>query len=307
MATLFREFENLQNLTVGDWCQKCWWENCDLDFKDWILVDAWYRSRCLELPIAGESMVPCIDMANHSSAPNSYYEQTSSSNVTLLLRPDMQLEADSEITINYGASKTDAEMLFSYGFIDAESSIEGLTLPIDGSDDPLGKAKLAAFGEPPTLTLSNDQGSCRWDCPFLHFMCLNEEDGLDFKVLQQTDGSRSQLKVFWQGSDVTDSTKSFESLTEDHDLRDIFRLRVVALLQDRIRQQLELLYESEETIASLFETSLVGSHRQQDAMRLRNGEVKLLENAFNTIETQVSWEPEQAYESLCCAWKLNSS
>lgn len=287
MATLVREFENLQKLTVDGWCEKCWWKNRDLDLQDWILVDAWYRSRCLELPISGEAMVPCIDMANHSSTPNSYYEQTSSSNATLLLRPDVQLEADSEVTISYGASKTGAEMLFTYGFIDAESTIEGLILPINGLDDPLGKAKLAAFGEPPILTLANDQGNCCWDCPFLHFMCLNEEDGLDFKVLQETDGSRSQLRVFWQGSDVTDSTKRFESLTEDHDLRDIFRLRVVALVEDRIRQQLERLYESDEAITSLCETSLVDSDRQQNAMRLRNGEAKLLENAFSAIEMQV--------------------
>jgi hypothetical protein len=235
-------------------------------------------------------MVPCIDMVNHASDPNSYYEQTSSSYATLLLRPNIKLDAGSEITISYGSSKTDAEMLFSYGFIDTESTMKALTLPIEPfPDDPLGKAKVVAFGEPPTVKLSDDEDGCHWESPFLHFMCLNEEDGLDFKVLQETDGSRSQLRVFWQGDDVTESTKTFESLTKDHDLQDIFRLRVVALLQDRIRQQLERLYESEATIAPFSETLLVDSDRRRNATRLRNGEITILEKAFSSIEMQVSW------------------
>jgi hypothetical protein len=230
-------------------------------------------------------------MVNHSSVPNAYYEQASSSSATLLLRPNMKLDLGSEITISYGADKTNAEMLFSYGFIDEENTTGGgLTLPIESfPDDPLGRAKLAAYGEPPTVTLSNTKGEFSWECPFLHFMCLNEEDGLDFKVLQQTDGSRSQLRVFWQGCDVTEQTKSFEFLTKDHTLRDVFRLRVVALLQDKIRQQLERLYESEEAITSLAEITLVDADHQRDAMRLRNGEVTILEEAFSAIDLQVGW------------------
>lgn len=227
-------------------------------------------------------------MVNHASTANSYYEQSSSSSATLLLRPDITLESGDEVTISYGADKSKAEMLFSYGFIDTESMIESLTLPIEPfPDDPFGKAKLVAFGEPATLVVTGKDDSCDWICPFLNFMCLNEEDGLDFKVLQQTDGLRSQLRVFWQGEDVTENTKDFESLTEDHGLKDVFQLRVVALLQDRIREQLEHLYESEEEIALLAETALAGSSACSNAMRLRSSERALLEKAFSAIGTLV--------------------
>jgi hypothetical protein len=255
MKVLVREFETLRESTSGiQWCQKSWWEHETLDTRDWTLLDAWFRSRSLELPNAGESMVPCLDMANHSSQPNAYYEQTSKDGVNLLLRPDVELDVSSEITISYGDTKSEAEMLFSYGFIDERSATKSLVLPLQPfPDDPLGKAKLAAFVGQPIVQISTNLDLVEWECPFVYLMCLNEEDGLEFKVLLQNDGSRSHLRVFWQGSDVTDVTDTFKSLIESHALRDVFKLRAVTLLHERIREQLEQLFESEETVRSLAE------------------------------------------------------
>jgi hypothetical protein len=234
-------------------------------------------------------MIPGIDMLNHSSKPNSYYEQMSNNNVTLLLRPDMKLDTGAEVTISYGTSKTEAEMLFSYGFIDEQSITKGLVLTLEPfPDDPLGKAKAAAFSGPPVVRLFVEQDKIRWESPFLYLMCLNEEDGLEFRVLQQTDGSRSKLKVFWQESDVTDATNKFESLTDEHPLKDVFQLRAVALLQDRIRQQLERLYESEDPVESLAITGLLNPDLRRNALQLRKSEAALLEEAFTTVEVQVS-------------------
>src|SRR6266536_4701242 len=141
MAALIQEFETLCEQTgTIPWCQKCWWENADLDVMNWVLLDAWYRSRCLELPNAGESMIPCVDMVNHSSKPNSYYELAPDSGISLLLRPGVKLDVGSEVSISYGTSKTQAEMLFSYGFIDEDSTANGLVLSLEPfPDDPLGK------------------------------------------------------------------------------------------------------------------------------------------------------------------------
>jgi len=197
-------------------------------------------------------MVPCLDMANHSSEPNAYYEQASKGGVNLLLRPDVELDVSSEVTISYGDTKSEAEMLFSYGFINERSAITSLVLPIQPvPDDPLGKAKLSAFVGQPVVRISVKQDLVEWECPFVYLMCLNEEDGLEFKVLLRNDGSRSQLRVFWQGSDVTDVTETFGPLIESHALRDVFKLRAVALLHERIREQLEQLYESGEAVNSL--------------------------------------------------------
>jgi hypothetical protein len=286
-SALLREFENLREASIAiSWCEKCWWENEIFNFSDWVLLDAWYRSRSLELPKAGESMVPCLDFANHSSSPNAYYEQISNNSVALLLRPDMKLETGTEVTISYGTAKSAAEMLFSYGFIDVQSDTNTIVLPLEPfHDDPLGKAKLAAFAGRPIVEISLVGGNIEWDSPFLYLMCLNEEDGLDFKVLQQNDGSRSQLRVFWQGADVTEETTTFEALISHHELEDIFKLRVVALLHDRIRQQLQRLWESEDAVQSL--ASVVSERCQSAALQLRKAEAKILEKAFTAVDMQV--------------------
>lgn len=234
-------------------------------------------------------MIPCVDMVNHSSKPNSYYEPKSEG-VALLLRPDVKLNIGAEITISYGTSKSEAEMLFSYGFIDEGSIEKGLTLTLEPfEDDPLGKAKAAAFAKPPIVRIEDEEGCFQWYSPFLYLMCLNEEDGLEFRVLQQTDGSRSQLKVFWQESDVTEATDDFESLISNHELKDVFKLRAVALLQDRIRQQLERLYESEDMLQSLAGTGLVAPQSQGSALQLRESETAILEKTFAVIDMQVGF------------------
>jgi hypothetical protein len=269
MAALLREFEALREMTTSiAWCQKCWWEQETLVFTNWIFLDALFRSRCLEFPNFGEVLVPALDMANHSADANAFYEPTASGGISLLLKPNVELVAGSEVTISYGESKTEAEMLFSYGFIDEESTVDAVTLILEPFPyDPLGKAKLAAFHGPPTVLISNTQGIVEWESRFLYFLCLNEEDGLEFRVLQETDGAQSPLRVFWQGSDVTDVTDTFEALIKNHELEDIFRLRTIALLQDRIRQQIERLYESEDTVLSLLNMPLFDTNRQAAALQ----------------------------------------
>jgi hypothetical protein len=255
---------------------------------DYVLVDAWYRSRSLELPNSGESMIPCLDMVNHSNEGVAFYEETTDNDVALLLHHGVKLEAGSEVTISYGAMKSQAEMIFSYGFIDGQSTTKEMVLSLDtSSDDPLGKAKLAAFSRPPTVRIHDKDGAIEWDSPFLYLMCLNEEDGLDFGTLQETDGSCSQLRVLWQGSDVTDEVDRFETLISSHELKDIFRLRVVVLLQDRIQQQAERLMDSEGTAQSKAASSGASPGRT-DALVLRKTEAALLEDAYAAIDMQVS-------------------
>jgi hypothetical protein len=67
-------------------------------------------------------MAPVLDMANHSHSQTAYYDEDDEDNVVLLSRPGMEISIGDEVTISYG-EKSPAEMIFSYGFIDRESTV----------------------------------------------------------------------------------------------------------------------------------------------------------------------------------------
>ena len=176
-------------------------------------------------------------------------------------------------------------MLFSYGFVDEEIDTDSLVLDLCPlPDDPLGKAKVAAFAGRPIVRVSSKATAIEWTSPFLYFMCVNEEDGLDFRVLQQTDGSQSQLQVFWQDANITNSTADFEQHVIQHPLKDVFLLRAVCILQDRLQEQLERLYASED-MSTIIETSLIEMDKRLStaASKLRHRETTVLEKAFNAL------------------------
>lgn len=104
-AALEREFEQIRLSSENiPWCQKNWWdeETGRLSLDDWKYVDAVYRSRMVDLPGHGYSMVPCIDMANHASedAVKALYETDAEGNAVLQLRSGRQLRAGEEVTIS---------------------------------------------------------------------------------------------------------------------------------------------------------------------------------------------------------------
>ena len=271
---------------------ECWdvllWDSGAAHLTDWYLVDAWYRSRVLELPRSGESMVPCVDMVNHSNEANAYYDENAKQEAVLLLRPGCVVSAGDEITISYGESKSAAEMLFSYGFIDPKSATEAMTLPLDAmEDDPLARAKLHIFSDQPTVQLRRVDGQVQWESPFAYLMCVNEEDGLEFRVLQGTDGSR-QLKMFWQEDDVTNSAKAFETLIEKHPLRQILKLRAVTVVGERLADQLEQL-RSSQPLDSISNAAIapIRPGCLESALLLRELEATILENALEALDHRV--------------------
>jgi hypothetical protein len=310
ISALTGEFEELQEKSreLPYWDDFLWTE-ARMTLDDWFLADAWYRSRCLELPHSGESMVPVLDLANHSSDATAFYEENiKTDEVELLLRPGARVNAGEQVTISYGEGKSGAEMLFSYGFIDPARSTDAVTLPLAPlDDDPLGRAKAHIFGRAGTAELGRTSGSgggCgdgddspSWRSPFAWLACLNEEDGLEFRVLQDTGGGR-ELRVFWQDDDVTDRVDAFEELVRDHPLSDIFALRVVMVLEDRVSSQLARLRDEGDNddhhVASPEGTS---SDRKPPVVRpacvdaaamLKEQEAKVIEEALRALEEQVS-------------------
>ena len=252
-------------------------------------MDALFRSRCLELETGKIVVVPCIDMANHSSATaKARYEANSRGELVLSLREGCTVSQDDDVTINYG-EKSAAEMLFTYGFVDPDSSVDSLTIQLEPlPDDPLAKAKLYSFGKQPTLIVSSEG----WSCPFAYFASLNEEDGLEFRLLQETGGSQ-ELRVFWMGHDVNDKTGYFETLIQEHDLADVLRLRAVTIVVDRLQVQLDRLGAVAFAETTGPASILVRQDCVKAAAELRYRESQLLQRAIEVVEEEVRTGLEQ--------------
>ena len=290
LKSLDREFTHLKDSTPSiGWCQKYWWstETGDLTFNDWKVVDAMYRSRALELPGTGHAMVPFLDMANHESGDHdaALYDTDLDGNAVLTLRDRKSLKADDEVTITYGDDKGACEMVFSYGFLeDTMTSARELFLELDiPDDDPLKLAKKAVLKSAPGFKLFEKDGSIDWVGNFVWLSCVNEEDGLDFRVLQTNDGEK-ELKVYWKDDELTD-VAILRSLLEADPVWDVYLLRAIATLQGRVEQQLVSLGNGSPspTISELDVDKNVG----QTIMRLRRLEEQTMLRAYQHFEERV--------------------
>ncbi|KAI4940008.1 uncharacterized protein J4E92_001296 [Alternaria infectoria] len=286
LNSLLREFENLRTATESiSWCKKYWWdeENGMLTFDDWMCVDAMYRSRALEFPGTGDCMVPCVDMANHASgdATAALYETDGNGNGLLLLREGKQVKPGDEITITYGDDKGACENIFSYGFLeDAMTSAKVVFLDLDiPDDDPLRPAKIYVSKVAPGFRIFEKDGTIDWESDFIWLVVVNEEDGLDFKVRQTTDGKR-EIQSFWKEQEL-DTVKLREHLEQDP-LWDVFRLRATVLLQNRVDAQIELLKETK----GAKRTGTMRDMPWRLAERLRSLELDLLKRAAATLDSQ---------------------
>lgn len=281
MTALTREFDELREQSLElDWWRSALWDSRLVHLEDWFLVDSWFRSRVLELPRSGLSLVPCLDMANHNQEANAYYEETIQGEVHLLRRPGYAINTGDEITITYGSEKSAAEMLFTYGFLDPSSQVGGLRLRMSPlQDDPLGKAKVHIFQGNTSIELKSTICKVEWSCPFAYLACLNEEDGLNFKLLQSSDGSQ-ELRLFWQDEDVTDKVESFDELIVSHELHDIYRLRVNMVVSKRLEEQLERLASSP--------SDDIVSPNATHVRELKRIEKGFIEKALSSLQEEVS-------------------
>jgi hypothetical protein len=191
----------------------------------------------------------------------------------------------------YGDEKGASEMIFSYGFlerdvVDARQLFLDLDIP---DDDPLKPAKKAVCNAAPGFRLFTPSGSSTdWESPFVWWACINEEDGLEFRVLQLNDGGR-ELKAAWKGNDV-ESSEQLQDMLKKDSLWHVFLLRAVVTLQERVSSQLCQLQASEGYVQGWFERS--GNPRirvsvRDMATKLRNLEMNHLGKGFRDLEAKV--------------------
>lgn len=296
LNSLDREFTLIGETTASiDWCKQYWWdtETGSLTFDDWKQVDAMYRSRALDLPGTGHSMVPCIDMANHASGDDTtaLYETDRDGNGILYLQNGRKVLVGDEITITYGDEKGACEMLFSYGFLEANmTSASELFLDLDiPEDDPLRIAKKAVSKEKTApgfrLFFQSQSHSIGWESPFVWLLCVNEEDGLEFKLLQNNEGER-ELQASWKEREIAEMSQLLEILKQEP-LWDVFHLRAISTLQARVEQQLFRLEGSKGYITAILEAEGLERSNYDNAMRLRDLEETLLLHAYEDFEFKV--------------------
>ncbi|PSK60471.1 hypothetical protein B9Z65_621 [Elsinoe australis] len=295
LSSLFREYTTFRDALSSSipWTAADWFGEIDglVDFNDWLCLDAMYRSRALEFPGIGDCMAPCIDMANHASgeATNAIYEVDSEGNAVLVLREGMQVAQGEEVTITYGDEKGACEMLFSYGFL--EGGLNGareLFLDLGTmEDDPLAKAKRVVAGTAPGVKIVEiGEDGVRWEGEWVWLVVVNEEDGLEFMVQRTTEGEE-ELKAFWKGGELSNALELKQKL-EKEEMWDVFRLRAVSLLQDRVAGQLQELYGSDEEVGAVphGEDTEVRDRIRGLALKLRELEGQLLEKAYACFEEE---------------------
>jgi hypothetical protein len=295
LKSLFREFELVRASTEQiAWCRELWWDEIEgvVDEDDWKQCDAMYRSRALEFPGIGDSMVAGIDMANHASGDRTIalYEVNEDGDAALLLQDNKKLGTGDEITITYGDNKGACEMLFSYGFIeDSMTTARELFLNLEiPDDDPLKRAKNAVSTVAPGVRLYESGVSTSWDSDYVWLICVNEEDGFEFRIAQSNDGTQ-ELQVFWKEDALHDVSQLHRRLQND-EMWAVFQLRAVATIQARVEWQLSVLLETEDGIGRTAhgEGTNIRSKPYAQAMRLRKLETKLLQQCYADLEEEVS-------------------
>ena len=293
LRSLGREFDMLRTSTNSiRWCSKHWWneETGRLTIDDWKQVDAMFRSRCFDVRSTKHAMMPCVDMSNHASgdATKAFYATDDDGNATLQLFPGKGLRPGEEVTITYGDEKGASEMIFSYGFIESGmQSAQQLFLDLDiPSDDPLRIAKKRVCDEAPGVRIyQGADGTYGWESNFVWWACVNEEDGLKFRMLQSNNGDE-ELVVTWKDQDLSPSNLE-ETLRKELNW-DVFQLRVVVLLQERVGKQGVQMQASEGFFAQHRHSSGVREEVWSNIKQLRELEMQLLTEAYRHLDAEVS-------------------
>jgi hypothetical protein len=275
LATLEREWSMISVVMGG--------VNGTAGFNDWVYADAVVRSRALGMPDGESALVPVLDFANHAVPANARYEVVAETNDVVLwpISADEGLHEGQQVTIGYSnGEKSAAEMVFSYGFL-PDGIEEAGRVVLDfrwASDDILGRAKIAAWGgKPPVVVLEQDG---EWSGGFVWLAVVNEEDGLEFRVLRTVDGEE-KFEVVFAGEAVNVGENLVEILQRGP-LWEVFQLRAVVMVKETVLENLRLPQIEAE-----------GDEKEDDkdaietALRLRELEITLLEKALDKLNIQV--------------------
>ncbi|KXT14600.1 hypothetical protein AC579_3680 [Pseudocercospora musae] len=273
-----------------------------LSFEDWKHVDSMFRSRALDF--YGSCMIPGMDLASHAAGDGTIarYDREDG-RYFLRLIEGKSLEKGQEVTITYGDEKGACEMLFSYGFIDdSMDTAETLFLSLSIQDsDPSRAAKLKVADCAPGFKIidvvgsgtaddeSNIKHEIDWKGDFVWLLCAGEEEGLRFELARTLDQDEPELQATFRGIELKHGASDLRRHLAHSDLWPVYRLRAVVILQQRVFDQMQLLYSTQEDFDAVphGDAADVRSFPYASALKLRRLEFELLEKAYGDFERQV--------------------
>jgi hypothetical protein len=193
-------------------------------------------------------------------------------------------------------------MLFSYGFIDENmESAETLFLSLAVPDEDPSKGSKMNFAQcapgfklidtcdrhaDETADSGTASGDIDWTGDFIWLLCVGQDDGFNFQLARTVDGPE-EVEATFDGEVLSDARDLRRKLSQSS-LWDVYRLRAVVVLQQRVYDQLQVLYSTQEDVERQHDASTVGEAQYQLAMKLRRLEFELLEKAYEDFERQVS-------------------
>ena len=186
-------------------------------------------------------------------------------------------------------------MLFSYGFLDEHmNTAETLFLSLNIPEDDISRtAKMKIANCAPGFKLididtDTPSGSVDWTGDFIYLLCVTYEDGLRFELAQKNDDAEPELHATFNGDELPEGAASLRRLIAQSDKWDVYRLRAIVILQQRVFDQMQVLYSSQDVMEAVQhgEGTEVRDLVYEQAMKLRRLEFELLEKAYEDFEKQ---------------------
>lgn len=137
---------------------------------------------------------------------------------------------------------------------------------------------------------SQNSGDIDWKGDFIWLLCVNQADGLRFELARTVDSEGEEVQATFRGQELTQGASDLRRLLAQSDLWDVYRLRAIVILQQRVFDQLQVLFSTQEDVEGALHGDDEGVRETpyQLALKLRRLEFELLEKAYEDFEKQVS-------------------
>ncbi|KAI5309710.1 hypothetical protein KEM55_002595 [Ascosphaera atra] len=297
ISILREAFEKLKEATYKiPFCYQHWWgPNGKLQPRDLLLVDAWFRSRAMEMSV-GPCFIPCLDMVNHApdAKANARYLLAADGNAYLYVKPGAVIRAGEEIFISYGFIPEE--------LTDTVCSYYPLSIP---RTDEYYCEKSVLLQSPPGIKIewnreSNANRRTKWTSPYVWKLVVQREDGFEIREVESTETetdesdeteTKIEHKVYFQGTEVKDALALVDLMKKDERMNLIFETKANYIVRDILN------YSNQELLDSNAKFWDIWNHRHSGATidrtilefvkKLRRMDAELLAAAIQDVDANL--------------------